>query len=55
MTTTDGTPPIAHGRAERSDKARNRARIVNAAAEAFAERGADTQMDDVAARAGAGS
>jgi AcrR family transcriptional regulator len=42
------------GRAERADKARNRARILAAAAEAFAERGVETQMDDVAARAGLG-
>jgi AcrR family transcriptional regulator len=46
--------PLAPGRAVRSDKARNRARILAAASEAFAERGADTQMDDVAARAGLG-
>jgi AcrR family transcriptional regulator len=41
-------------RAERADKARNRARILAAASEAFAERGVDTQMDDVAVRAGVG-
>lgn len=46
--------PPAPGRAERADKARNRARILAAAAEAFAERGIETQMDDVAARAGLG-
>lgn len=44
----------APGRAERADKARNRARIMSAASEAFAERGVDTQMDEVAARAGLG-
>src|ERR1700734_45268 len=48
-----GDPP-ARGRAERADKARNRARILAAASEAFAERGIETQMDDVAARAGLG-
>jgi AcrR family transcriptional regulator len=42
------------GRAERADKARNRARILAAASEAFAEQGVETQMDDVAARAGLG-
>jgi AcrR family transcriptional regulator len=47
------TAPAA-GRAERADKARNRARILAAAAEAFAERGVETQMDDVAARSGLG-
>jgi AcrR family transcriptional regulator len=41
-------------RAERADKARNRARILAAASEAFAERGVETQMDDIAARAGLG-
>ncbi len=46
-------PPV-HARAERADKARNRARILAAASEAFAERGVETQMDDVAARAGVG-
>jgi AcrR family transcriptional regulator len=46
--------PPARGRAERADKARNRARILAAASEAFAERGVETQMDDVAARAGLG-
>jgi AcrR family transcriptional regulator len=41
-------------RSERADKARNRARIIAAASAAFAERGVETQMDDVAARAGLG-
>jgi AcrR family transcriptional regulator len=43
-------PPVRE-RAERADKARNRARILAAAS---AERGVETQMDDVAARAGLG-
>jgi AcrR family transcriptional regulator len=46
-------PPVRE-RAERADKARNRARILAAASAAFAERGVETQMDDVAARAGLG-
>ena len=46
--------PPAPERAERADKARNRTRILAAASEAFAERGVETQMDDVAARAGLG-
>jgi AcrR family transcriptional regulator len=46
--------PLARGRAERADKARNRARILAAASAAFAERGVEAQMDDVAARAGLG-
>lgn len=48
-----GGPPVRE-RAERADKARNRTRILAAASEAFAERGVETQMDDVAARAGLG-
>jgi AcrR family transcriptional regulator len=46
--------PPARERTERADKARNRARILAAASAAFAERGIETQMDDVAARAGLG-
>ena len=38
----------------RADAARNRARIVAAASELFAERGLDVTLDDVAARAGVG-
>ena len=48
------TSPLPGGRAERADKARNRTAILAAASEAFAERGVETQMDDVAARAGLG-
>jgi AcrR family transcriptional regulator len=44
----------AQRRAERADKARNRARILAVASEAFAEKGIETQMDDVAAAAGLG-
>jgi AcrR family transcriptional regulator len=51
---TSSADPPAPGRAERADKARNRARILAAASDAFAERGVETQMDDVAARAGLG-
>ena len=38
----------------RADAARNRAKIVKAAKAAFAERGLETQMEDVAKRAGVG-
>ncbi|MCF8612119.1 TetR/AcrR family transcriptional regulator [Gordonia sp. HY285] len=38
----------------RADAARNRARIIAAASELFAERGLDVTLDDVAARAGVG-
>ena len=45
--------PIAGGRRERADAARNRARVLDAARELFAERGAaNVTMDDVAKRAG---
>jgi AcrR family transcriptional regulator len=51
--TASATSP-ARRRTERADKARNRTRILAAASEAFAERGVEAQMDDVAARAGLG-
>ena len=38
----------------RADAARNRARILEAAAEVFAERGLDVTLDDIAAHAGLG-
>src|SRR5918912_696083 len=38
----------------RADAERNRARILAAAAEVFAERGLDVSLDDVAAHAGVG-
>src|SRR5690348_5121309 len=38
----------------RVDAARNRARILAAAAEVFAERGLDVTLDDIAAHAGLG-
>jgi len=50
MTLKDSPPP----RPVRADKARNRERILDAAREAFGAHGAETQMDDVAARAGVG-
>jgi AcrR family transcriptional regulator len=52
-TAPDSAPPTP-ARTERADKARNRARILEAASAAFAEHGVDTQMDDIAARAGLG-
>jgi AcrR family transcriptional regulator len=51
---TGSADTSTRGRAERADKTRNRARILAAASEAFAERGVEAQMDDVAARAGLG-
>lgn len=47
-TDTEITRPV------RADKARNRERILAAAREAFGATGIQTQMDDVAARAGVG-
>jgi len=49
---TGPTTP-AH-RPTRADAVRNRARVLDAGAAAFAEHGAEAQMDDVAARAGVG-
>jgi AcrR family transcriptional regulator len=44
----------AQPRPLRADAARNRARIIAAAAEVFAERGLDVTLDDIAAHAGLG-
>jgi AcrR family transcriptional regulator len=51
---TPAERPATGGRAERADKTRNRLRILAAASAAFAEGGVETQIDDVAARAGLG-
>jgi len=51
-TSTDQEQAVA--RPLRRDAQRNRDRILAAAAEAFAELGVETQMDDVARRAGVG-
>jgi AcrR family transcriptional regulator len=53
MGVTDDTA-TADRRPQRADAVRNRAKIVKAAKEAFAERGLETQMEDVARRAGVG-
>ena len=53
MTTTDATAGPAQ-RSMRADARRNRDRILAAAREAFAEYGAETQMDDIARRAQVG-
>ena len=52
MSDSTTTSPVS--KTERADKARNRARILEAAALAFAESGTDAQMDEIAARAGLG-
>ncbi|SDS96885.1 transcriptional regulator, TetR family [Streptomyces sp. TLI_053] len=43
------------GAGDRSDARRNRARVLAAAAEAFAERGLDVPLGDIARRAGVGA
>ena len=45
---------MATARPLRADAERNRARILAAAAEVFAERGLDASLDDIAAHAGVG-
>lgn len=47
-------PPESSVRALRADAVRNRARILAAAAEVFADRGLDATLDDIAAHAGVG-
>jgi AcrR family transcriptional regulator len=41
-------------RAQRCDAARNRDRLLEAASDAFAERGVDASLEDIAKRAGVG-
>jgi AcrR family transcriptional regulator len=48
------TDALAPERPLRADARRNRERVLDAARELFAEHGLDTQMDDIAARAGVG-
>jgi AcrR family transcriptional regulator len=45
---------LDHERPQRADAKRNRERILESARTAFADRGADTQMDEVARLAGVG-
>jgi AcrR family transcriptional regulator len=45
---------VVAGPSRRADAVRNRARVVAAAAEVFAERGVEASVPDVAARAGVG-
>lgn len=61
MASTDTSRPVPSpvpspdtDRPLRADARRNRERVIEAAAEVFAEHGADAQMDDVAKRAGCG-
>jgi AcrR family transcriptional regulator len=47
-------PPVEEARPLRADARRNRARILQTARAAFADRGQDVQMDEIAERAGVG-
>ncbi len=51
---TTGTPPPVQPQM-RADARRNHRRLVNAAAAAFTEHGAEASLDDIARRAGLGS
>ena len=54
MSSPDATSTAARGRPLRRDAERNRRRILEAAAEVFAERGLAVTMDDIADHAGVG-
>jgi AcrR family transcriptional regulator len=62
-TSGPGRPPSGAGRARpaggsralRADAARNRAAVIEAATELFADRGLDAPLDEIAARAGVGN
>ena len=54
MTSATKPPPLPVGRPLRADAERNRARIIEAAAVVFAERGLDATLHDVAEAAGLG-
>jgi AcrR family transcriptional regulator len=47
-------PPVEEARPLRADARRNRERILQTARSAFADRGQDVQMDEIAERAGVG-
>jgi AcrR family transcriptional regulator len=47
-------PPVEETRPQRADARRNRERILQAASTAFADRGQDVQMDEIAEHAGVG-
>ena len=48
------TKSVSTPRAQRADAVRNRRRVLDAARAAFAERGMDAQVEDIARRAGVG-
>jgi AcrR family transcriptional regulator len=54
MATTDTTEQLTQGRPKRADARRNYDKVIAAAREAFAERGASTSLEEIARRAGVG-
>jgi AcrR family transcriptional regulator len=54
MSTTESPPSSLIERPKRADARRNYDKVVNAAREAFAERGASTSLEEIARRAGVG-
>jgi AcrR family transcriptional regulator len=54
MSSIDSSPDELASRPLRKDAARNRARLLQAAREVFAERGLEASLDDIAKRAGVG-
>src|ERR671937_3082299 len=54
MSTTDPVQQTLRPRPKRADALRNYAKVVAAAREAFAERGASTSLEEIARRAGVG-
>lgn len=54
MSTADPTPAIPAVRPKRADARRNYEKVVTAAREAFAERGASTSLEEIARRAEVG-
>src|SRR6516165_12335928 len=54
MTRTSDQVPPRPAEQLRADARQNRARLIAAATEAFAERGADAPLEDIARRAGVG-
>ena len=54
MTTTPDQVPERPAEQLRADARQNRARLISAATEAFAEKGADAPLEDIARRAGVG-
>ncbi len=54
MSTADAALPTLLSRPKRADARRNYEKVVSAAREAFAERGASTSLEEIARRAGVG-